>query len=45
MEILSTNRPDIIKKPEAVIEYNDRSYQSWVQQGFADYSTWNQRTP
>jgi hypothetical protein len=37
MEILSTNKPDIPKKPQAEIEYNDKSYESWVQQGFIDH--------
>ena len=30
MEILSTVKPDIPKKPEVVIEYNNRSYESYI---------------
>ena len=36
MEILSTIKPDIPKKPEVKIEYNNRSYESYVKNGFAD---------
>jgi hypothetical protein len=36
MEILSTVKPDIPKKPEVKIEFNNRSYESYVSQGFAD---------
>ena len=36
MEILLTNKPDIPKKPEITIEYNNRSYESYVKNGFAD---------
>ena len=36
MEILSTNKPDIPKKPEVKIEYNNRSYESYMKNGFAD---------
>ena len=36
MEILSTIKPDVPKKPEVKIEYNNRSYESYVKNGFAD---------
>ena len=36
MEILLTNKPDIPKKPEITIEYNNRSVESFVKNGFAD---------
>ena len=36
MEILSTVKPDIPKKPEVKIEYNNRSYESFVKNGFPD---------
>ncbi len=36
MEILSTNKPEVEKKPEPKIEYNNRSYQSYIDTGFAD---------
>jgi hypothetical protein len=36
MEILSTVKPDVPKKPEVKIEYNNRSYESFVNNGFAD---------
>ena len=36
MEILSTVKPDIPKKPEVKIEYNNRSYESFIKNGFAD---------
>lgn len=36
MEILSTNKPDVPKKPEVKIEYNNRSYESYMKNGFAD---------
>jgi hypothetical protein len=36
MEILSTIKPDVPKKPEVKIEYNNRSYESFVKNGFAD---------
>jgi hypothetical protein len=36
MEILSTVKPDIPKKPEVKIEYNNRSYESYTKNGFAD---------
>ena len=36
MEILSTVKPDVPKKPEVKIEYNNRSYESFVKNGFAD---------
>ena len=37
MEILSTIKPDVPKKPEVKIEYNNRSYESFVKNGFADH--------
>ena len=36
MEILSTIKPDIPKKPEVKIEYNNRGYESYIKGGFAD---------
>jgi hypothetical protein len=36
MELLSTNKPQVEKKPEPTIEYNDRSYESFIRNGFAD---------
>ena len=36
MEILSTVKPDIPKKPEVKIEYNNRSYESYMKNGFAN---------
>src|SRR6476619_6670024 len=36
MEIISTVKPDIPKKPEVKIEYNNRSYESWIKNGFPD---------
>jgi hypothetical protein len=36
MEILSTIEPDIPKKPEVKIEYNNRSIESFTKNGFAD---------
>jgi hypothetical protein len=36
MEILSTNKPEVPKKPEVKIEYNNRSYESYMKNGFAD---------
>ena len=36
MEIISTIKPDIPKKPEVKIEYNNRSYESYIKNGFAD---------
>lgn len=36
MEILSTNKPKVQKKPEPKIEYNDRTYQSYIETGFED---------
>ena len=36
MEILSTVKPDVPKKPEVKIEYNNRSYESYIKNGFAD---------
>ena len=37
MDILSTNQPDIPKKPEVKIEYNNRAYESFIKNGFPDY--------
>ena len=34
MEFISTIKPDIPKKPEINIEYNDRTYQSYIDTGF-----------
>ena len=34
MEFISTKKPDIPKKPEVKIEYNDRTYQSYIDTGF-----------
>ena len=36
VEILSTVKPEVTKKPEIKIEYNNRSYESYVKNGFAD---------
>ena len=36
MDIISTIKPDIPKKPEVKIEYNNRSVESFVKNGFAD---------
>jgi len=36
MDIYSTKKPDVPKKPEVKIEYNNRSVQSFVNNGFAD---------
>ena len=36
MEILSTIKPHVPKKPEIKIEYNNRSYESYTKNGFAD---------
>lgn len=36
MEILSTIKPDVPKKPEVKIEYNNRSIESFTSNGFAD---------
>ena len=37
MDIISNIPPDIPKKPEVKIEYNDRSYQSYITAGFPDH--------
>ena len=37
MDIISTIKPDIPKKPEVKIEYNNRSYESYINNGFADH--------
>ena len=39
MDIISTVKPDIPKKPEVKIEYNNRSYESYMKNGFADNIT------
>lgn len=44
-EILSTNKPTLKSKPEPKIEYNDRSYQSYIKNGFADYIPHNIQAP
>jgi hypothetical protein len=36
MDIISKKKPDVPKKPEVKIEYNDRSYQSYINGGFPD---------
>ena len=36
MDIISTVKPDVPKKPEVKIEYNNRSYESYMKNGFAD---------
>ena len=36
MDIISTIPPDVPKKPEISIEYNKRSYESYIKNGFAD---------
>ena len=36
MDIISTKKPDVPKKPEITIEYNNRSVESFVNNGFAD---------
>ncbi len=36
MDYLSSKKPDIPKKPEVKIEYNDRTYQSYIDGGFGD---------
>ena len=36
MEFISTIEPDIPKKPEIKIEYNNRGYESFVKKGFTD---------
>ena len=36
MEFLSTKKPEIEKKPEVKIEYNDKTYQAYVDAGFGD---------
>ena len=36
MDIISTMKPDIPKKPEVKIEYNNKSYESYINNGFAD---------
>ena len=36
MDIYSTKKPDIPKKPEVVLEYNNRSVESFVNNGFEE---------
>ncbi len=36
MDIISTIKPDVPKKPEVKIKYNNRSYESFVKNGFAN---------
>jgi hypothetical protein len=36
MDIISSKKPDVPKKPEVKIEYNNRSYESYIKNGFAD---------
>ena len=36
MDIISTVKPDVPKKPEVKIEYNNKSYESYIKAGFAD---------
>jgi hypothetical protein len=36
LEKLSTIKPKVEQKPEVKIEYNDRSYESYIKTGFAD---------
>jgi ABC-type Fe2+-enterobactin transport system substrate-binding protein len=45
VERLSTNKPDTPKKPEIVLDYNDKSYQSYIEQGFADSITHKIQAP
>lgn len=36
MDIISSKKPDVPKKPEVKIEYNNRSVESFINNGFAD---------
>jgi hypothetical protein len=36
MDVISSKKPDVPKKPEVKIEYNDRTYQSYIDTGFED---------
>ena len=36
MDIISSKKPDVPKKPDVKIEYNNRSYESYMKNGFAD---------
>ena len=36
MDIISTKKPDVPKKPEVKIEFNDKSYESFIDNGFED---------
>ena len=45
MDIFSTKKPDVPKKPEVKIEYNDRSYESYINTGFADKILHNVSSP
>ncbi len=43
MDIISNIPPDIPKKPEVKIEYNDRSYQSYITAGNIPRSVYGPR--
>jgi hypothetical protein len=45
MVLVSTNKPEIQKKPKPDIKYNDRSYESWVNNGFSDFVPHNVTGP
>ena len=36
MDIYSSKKPDIPKKPEVKLDFNNRSYESYIKNGFAD---------
>ena len=36
MDIISSKKPDVPKKPEVKIDFNNRSYESYIKNGFAD---------
>jgi len=36
MDIISSKKPDVPKKPEVKIEYNNRSYESYINAGYPD---------
>ena len=36
MEFISSKKVDVPKKPEVKIEWNDRTYQSYIDTGFGD---------
>lgn len=44
-EILSTIKPELQKKPEPKIEYNDRSYESYIKTGFPEQIPHNVSAP